>query len=204
MVARMDSQFLPLQDNPIYYSDEKRRFPVPRHRLSSLISYKPNFGKKIWIATHRQRDVEKASALAGDLLNRKTMRMTPIEIGKEVGPWLKPVIRQMQTGDEWKKSFEEWGRSYADLGNAGKKLCTFVLMDYSNGNFLLMKPRRGDEMVCFYLPEKFDPLVKRLMDYRTREERKMDMASQPEEFDRNENGGKTESSLNSSVNSSSN
>lgn len=171
--TRVRDRFLPLQENQQLYYDWKYRFPVPPYRASTLSRYKPNFGKVVWVKSHFEKDLIDWFERLGPLEGEKNMRLTPIEIGKEVGPYLDTYLKKLENRNKtWADNFEKWGRSYIDLRGGGKEPINLELRDYRNGNFLLLDPRKGKGRVCYFIPEKFDSLVKALLNYRTREERK--------------------------------
>lgn len=164
---------MPLQERQELYYDWKYRFPVPPYRASTLSRYKPNFGKAVWVKSHFEKDIPAWLETLGPLEGGKTLRLTPLEIGKEVGPYLDRHLKALEETDKvWADSFERWGRSYIDLRGGGKQPFDLELRDYRNGNFILLEPSKGKGRVCYFIPEKFDALVKALLEYRTRDERK--------------------------------
>jgi hypothetical protein len=176
----LDNRFLPLQKNQIFYSDWKFKNRLSFIEARDLVRFKANFGKKVWTGSHTMRDVKKASDLLGDLLGSKRYSMSAMEIGKEVGPFLEDYWHDVDFDgkaimkaekEDWADRFELWGRSFVDLNRMGKQRCTFKLEDYENGNFLMIKPKKGSQWMAWYIPEKYDALVKGLLKYETRIER---------------------------------
>lgn len=164
-VSALDAYFNPLQDNPEYFSDRKCKRALPLDKARTLLKYKPNFGKKIWMKSHLADTVKAKADLLGPMVSEKTYTMTALEIADKVAPHLETQLKG--TGidyQEWADTFEKWGRTYVDPSQGGNKLSTFVVQDYQNGNFLILQPKTG-AAVCYYIAEKFDPIVKGMLSY---------------------------------------
>lgn len=176
----LDDRFLPLQKAQIFYGDWKFKNRLTFIKARDLVRFKANFGKKVWTGSHTKKDIKKASKLLGTLVDSKDYSMSAMEIGKDVGPFLedywhkidfkgKAKIRSEKK--DWADRFELWGRSFVDLNRMGNTRCSFRLEDYENGNFLMIKPKKGSKWMAWYIPEKYDAIVKGLLAYETRLER---------------------------------
>lgn len=171
-VARLDNFFNSIQDIPEYYSDRKCRKKTDSQTAQDLIRYKPNFGKKIWIMSHFADSIEQYAVDLGDLYASRTYKMSALEIEENVAPHLEEYLKDKDIDfQKWADTFEKWGRTYVDPSSGGKKRSTFIVKDYRNGNFLILKPRRGKQ-VCYYIAEKFQEIVNGMLTYSPLAEKK--------------------------------
>ncbi|PKK90787.1 MAG: hypothetical protein CVV64_07875 [Candidatus Wallbacteria bacterium HGW-Wallbacteria-1] len=183
MVAKVDAFFSPLQDNPEYYGDRKCRKRLNVSQVDSLIRYKPNFGKKIWIASHDVKDISSMENYLGKMAQEKIYKISALEIADHVAPHIKEKLKNTDIDYEtWADTFEKWGRTYVDDSKGGKKRSTFVIQDYQNANFLIIRPRRGKK-VCYYVAEKYQPIVDAILSYIPLVERGQDDGAIDEDSD---------------------
>lgn len=163
--AALDSHFNPLQDNPQYFGDRKCKKPLPIDKARTLIKYKPNFGEKIWVKSHLAKDIEDKASLLGALVAERTYTMTALEIADHVAPHLQKHLEGTGINyQEWADTFEKWGRTYVDDSQGGSKPSTFIVKDFQNGNFLVLKPKSG-KSVCYYIAERYDAIIKGMLSY---------------------------------------
>jgi hypothetical protein len=176
----IDKIFLPAQENQVFYKDWKLKEKLTFIEAKDIISFKANFGKKVWVGSHSEEDIKAAEHFLGRLENKKNYSMSAVEIGKEVGPFLEDYWKKVdfqgkaqmkEEKKEWAQRFELWGRSFVNLNRMGKQRSFFTLLDYERGNFLLVKPKKGSTMMAWYFPEKYDALIKGLLKYETQIER---------------------------------
>jgi hypothetical protein len=164
-VKYLDNYYLPLQENPQYYSDRKCKNLVINAYAVDLIKYKPNFGKKIWMKSHDADSLREVRKYLGQKLAQKNFQLSAIEIADHVYPHVKDYLKDTNIDiDSWSDKFEIWGRTYVDPADGGKRRSHFIALDFQNGNFLVVSPRRGQKK-CYYISEKFDSIIKAIISY---------------------------------------
>lgn len=164
-MKKVDDYYSPLQDNPEYYSDRKCKNKINMARSVDLIKYKPNFGKKVWMKSHDAESLKKMRKYLGKIISKKKFMLTALEIGEKVYPHVKEYLKDSNIDiDSWTDKFEIWGRTYVDPSRGGKKRSKFIAIDFQNGNFLIVSPRRGNKK-CYFISEKYDSIIKSILSY---------------------------------------
>ncbi len=167
--------FEPLQDNPQYYVDRKMRKKAKPQDIKKLKDYKPNFGKKIWVKSWKSTDIKKKIALFGEKIRKRKFRVTAIEVAEDVAKYLTKELQGTNVDVElWARRIEEFGRTYVNPDNAGKKKCKIVVADYQNGNYLQIEATKSfkSKKMCYFIGEEYDVIIKTLLKYKTRKQRK--------------------------------
>ncbi|MCK5687012.1 hypothetical protein KAJ27_22935 [bacterium] len=173
-VQELKEYFEPLQDNPQYFVDRKMRKKANFQDVKKLKSYKPNFGKKIWVKSWEYKDIKKRMKLFGEKNRKRKFRVTAIEVAEDVAKYLTRELENTNVDVElWAKRIEEFGRTYVNPDNAGKKKCRIVVADYQNGNYLQIEATKSfkNKKMCYFIGEEYDVIIKTLLKYRTRRQK---------------------------------
>ncbi len=159
--------FEPIQLFPEYYSDRKLRLKIPDHKVNEYSSYKANFGKKIWIKAWEYADVLGKISDFGTEIQRKKYRLSAIEVAEDVAPFVKKTLKGSRIDIvSWAERLEEFGRTYVNPDNAGKIKCDIEIVDYQNGNWIMIKATKPfkKEMIWF-VSEDNDDIIKAALKY---------------------------------------
>lgn len=173
-VQELKEYFEPLQNNPQYFVDRKMRKPANPQDIKKLKDYKPNFGKKIWVKSWELDDIKQKKDLFGQLIEKKNYKISAIEVAEDVSKYLNKELANTNIDiDTWAKRIEEFGRTYVNPDNAGKKLCNIVVADFQNGNYLQIEATKSfnDSKMCYFIGEEYDVIIKSLLKYKTRKQR---------------------------------
>jgi len=167
-VKELKDYFEKLQNNPEYYGDPKFRKKLKRHEYMRLIEYKPNFGKKVWVKGWKLSDIKKKLKVFGKKVKSRKYLLSALEIADEVAPYVDEQLKDTDIDYEvWAERFEEFGRTYVNPSKAGKEKTRFEIVDFQNGNFIVVQAKKPfKRKMAYFIAEDYDSIIKVLLDYK--------------------------------------